>query len=93
VFRSLAIAVAFASTNGTPSGASDAARALVEEFGIGTYTASREDDNIYELQEGYIIRTRYCYVYAYIEDVVVTDYKIIFIESDDVCDIEDVYRR
>jgi hypothetical protein len=72
---------------------SDAANALVRELKIRTYTAKWQDDNIYELREGYIVRTNFCNVRASLEAVVVTDSKIIFIDSDEVCDVADVYRR
>ena len=70
----------------------EAAEALVRAFGIPTYTASRKDQDVYELLEGYVVRTRYCYEYVYFEDVVVKDDKIIFIESDAVCDVAGIYR-
>ena len=71
----------------------EAAKALVRAFNIDTYTASREDQDIYELLEGYVVRTRYCYEYVYFEDVVVTDDKIIFLDSDAVCDVAGIYRK
>jgi hypothetical protein len=74
-------------------GRSEAAKALVKEFKIRTYSATREDDDIYELLEGYVIRTSSCYVYAYGEPVVLTESKMIFIDSDEVCDIADVYKK
>ena len=73
--------------------ASDAANALVEELGITIYTATREADGIYETTEGYVVRTRYCYEYVYYETVVITNRKIIFVDSDAVCDIEAIYRK
>jgi len=91
--RNLTAVVLALAASATSAEAGDGAKALVEEFGITTYTASRKDDNIYELQEGYVVRTNYCYAYVYYEDVVVTKSKIIFVESDEVCDIADVYRR
>lgn len=89
--RSLACALSLVSSPAFASG--EAAKALVREFNIDTYTASREDDDLYELVEGYIVRTRYCYEYVYFEDVVVTDDKIIFVASDAVCDVAGIYRK
>ena len=72
---------------------SKAAKELVREFKIDTYTATRKDDNFYDIIEGYVVKTRYCYVYAFSESVVITKNKMIFIDSDDVCDIDGVYRK
>ena len=87
----LLVLVMVAGTSRAFSG--DAAEALRREFGIDTYTATREADNVYEIMEGYVILTTYCYEYSYSERVVITDNTIIFIDGDATCDIQKIYRR
>lgn len=89
--RLLTIGLVLVSTPAFASG--EAAKALVRAFKIDTYTASRQDQDVYELMEGYVVRTRYCYEFVYFEDVVLTDNKIIFVESDSVCDVAGIYRK
>jgi hypothetical protein len=73
--------------------AGPAIRALVQEFRIPTYTATRKSDNVYEILEGYVVITQYCYAYTYGSTVVVTQSKIIFIDENEVCDVKGVYRK
>jgi hypothetical protein len=74
--------------------AKDAAEALIDEFNITTYDVSRLDDDVYEVQgQNLIVVTLYCYVYATYETAVITDDRIIFIDSNDECDVKGVYRR
>jgi hypothetical protein len=89
--RILASLLVLYSSPGLASG--EAAKELVRQFRIPTYSVTRKDDDLYEALEGYIIRTRYCYVYVYYTDAVITDDKIIFVDDDEVCDIEGIYRR
>jgi hypothetical protein len=70
-----------------------AAKALIQEFKIPTYTATRKADNVYELLEGYVVITQYCYAYTYGSTVVVTQNKIIFVDDNEVCDVKGVYRK
>jgi hypothetical protein len=72
----------------------DAARTIVQEFGIETHYVTRKDSNLYEVSlSDAIIKTRYCYEYAYSEEVVVTKRKLIFLDNDAVCDIEGIYAK
>jgi len=54
----------------------------------------RLDSNIYKASGGLIIKTRYCYHYAYGEDAVYDDEdrKIIWKDGDSPCDVEGIYR-
>ena len=76
-----------------PATAGGAAKAIVEVLHLTTYTATRKEQDFYEIAEGYVVKTRYCYAYAYSEDVVLTKEKIIFIGSNDVCDVEAIYTK
>lgn len=74
------------------SGFADFARAV----GATIMTAQREDTNTYIVREygtEYLVRTRYCYVYAYIEDVVIHDETIYFLDDNESCEIEEIYRK
>lgn len=73
--------------------AGEAAKALVKEYGLKTYTVTRKDSDFYEVLEGYVIKTKYCYTYVYYGKAVITESKIIFVDQDDVCDVEGIYRK
>lgn len=45
-----------------------------------------EHDLYRDARTGYYLRTRFCYVYAYLEDALVLDGEVIFIDSRDQCD-------
>jgi hypothetical protein len=51
-------------------------------------SVSRTDSNLYRAQGGVLIVTRYCYVYAYAEDAILTPAELIFLDSRDRCDIK-----
>jgi len=70
----------------------DFARAIGAEILI----AQREDTNSYVVQnygKEYLVRTRYCYVYAYSEPVVLYDNTIYFLDENDSCDIDEIYQK
>lgn len=74
------------------NGFEDFARAV----GATIMTAQREDTNTYVVREygtEYLVRTRYCYVYAYMENVVVHDGTLYFLDENESCEIEDIYRK
>ena len=74
------------------SGFADFARAV----GATIMTAKRDDTNTYIVREygtEYLVRTRYCYVYAYSEDVVIHENTIYFLDENESCDIEGIYRK
>jgi hypothetical protein len=77
----------------TAVASSQAAKELVNQFKITTYTATRKDSDFYELTEGFVVKTKYCYVYGYYTPVVIVNDKLIFIDEDQVCDIEGIYRK
>jgi len=81
----------------TASAASaNALRDLAREIGLTIYSAKRLDTNLYEVTDyasHYIVETRYCYVYASIEDAVVTKNRIYFLNQNDSCEIEGVMRK
>jgi hypothetical protein len=58
---------------------------------------TRTDSNLYETTDGRLIKTRYCYVYAYSQKAVVTRYTLYFLdyndEAEDQCDIDKIYRE
>lgn len=54
----------------------------------------RLDSNIYKADGDLIIKTRYCYHYAYGEEAVYDDSenKIIWKDGDSPCDVEGIYK-
>ena len=54
----------------------------------------RLDSNIYKANGELIIKTRYCYHYAYGEDAIYdgSDEKIIWKDGDSPCDVEGIYK-
>lgn len=69
---------------------------FAQAVGATILSASREDTNTYIVREygtEYLVRTRYCYVYAYGEDAVIHDNVIYFIHSNESCDVEGIYRK
>ena len=71
-----------------------ASREIVREFRIPTYYVTRKDSDFYEVSlKNIMIKTRYCYEYAFSSEAVITDNKLIFLDSDTVCDIEGIYNK
>ncbi|MGD9810543.1 MAG: hypothetical protein AB7U35_04300 [Sphingobium sp.] len=75
-----------------------AAKEIARAAGFDIYTATRKDTNLYELFEGFIIITKYCYVYTYSSEVVILirnqyDKKIVFLSDDNVCQIDAIYKK
>jgi hypothetical protein len=64
-------------------------------------TATRKDSNTYQFTSGSvrgIITTKYCYEYAYSEDAVLKyeghyGSQIIFLDSGNKCDVDEVYTK
>lgn len=58
---------------------------------------TREDSNLYRTNDGRLIKTWGCYVYAYSQKAVVTSSTLYFLdwndEAEDSCDIEAIYRK
>jgi hypothetical protein len=54
----------------------------------------RVDSDVYKADGGLIIKTRYCYHYAYGEDAIYDDSsnKIIWKDGDSPCDVEGIYK-
>jgi hypothetical protein len=54
----------------------------------------RLDNNIYKTSSGLIIKTRYCYHYAYGEEAIYDDddHKIIWKDGDSPCDVDGIYK-
>lgn len=71
--------------------AQEAAQAIVAEMGIKTFTATRTAKDEYDLKEGYTVMTNLCFEVVSGARVVVTNGKMIFVDTDKVCDVEDIY--
>ena len=72
----------------------NAAREIVREFGIKTYYVTRKDQDFYEVAlQNVVVKTKYCYEYAMSSEAVITERKIIFLNSDNVCDLEGIYKK
>jgi len=54
----------------------------------------RLDQNVYETSSGLIIKTRYCYHYAYGEEAIYDDedHKIIWKDGDSPCEVDGIYK-
>lgn len=54
----------------------------------------RLDSDVYKADGGLIIKTRYCYHYAFGEDAIYDDenQKIIWTDGDSPCDVEGIYK-
>ena len=78
----------------TAAHAFGAVREIVQEFGIKTYYVSREEQDLYDVSlNNMIVKTRYCYEYAFSSEAIITDRKIIFVDSETICDVEGIYRK
>ncbi len=90
ILASLALAMPFASAHA--SAFEEFARAV----GADIYRAKREDSNTYIVRDfgsEYLVRTKYCYVYAYSEPAILYDNVIYFLDKNDSCDIDEIYQK
>lgn len=66
--------------------------------GVYKMTIKRVGTNVYESDAGVIVKTKYCYEYAYSEEAVLKyekysyDNKLIFLDSGESCDVEEVFQ-
>jgi len=92
--RSRLVALIFVAVSSVAN--ANALHDLARDLRVTTYTANRVDSDIYEVTDyatRYIVKTRYCYAYATYEDVVVTDDHIFFLDDNEECDVEGIYRK
>lgn len=92
IIRTMLIAASL-TTTGTAR-AEDAARFLANKAGLNIISVTRKNSNEYEfLGRSMIIKTKYCYEYVYYEDAVIVDKILVFLEENETCDIDAIYRK
>jgi hypothetical protein len=53
---------------------------------------TRKDRNLYKIDgERLWVQTRYCYAYAYSEQVALTAHEAVFLDSDNKCDVKNIF--
>lgn len=88
------IAGALALTAPATAMASGAFKEFAEAMGADIISVTREESNLYKVRyPSILIKTRYCYVYAYSEDAFVYKDTLYFVDEDESCDIEGTYRQ
>jgi hypothetical protein len=55
---------------------------------------TRKDSNLYKVDgQPFWVQTRYCYVYGYGEDAVLSQYEIVFLDDAEKCDVKRVLKE
>lgn len=57
------------------------------------YFATRKSENVYDLAGGPLVTTRFCYVFAYSSPAMVAGSKILFLNMNQSCDIDQIFNR
>lgn len=81
-------------TSATPALADGAFEKFARALGADMISVTRKEQDLYQIDYGNtFVKTRYCYEYSYGEDAFIYKDTLYFVESDEYCDVEGIYRK